>query len=105
MDYAAIEAQPEVVSSTHHCQWDPAEATVAMTMSLSPPPTADKVDRLYRQLVEIHTIVVAQLVECARWRRSTPAPSLVWASTGRQGADMMLFMIRTVPPPLTNFSP
>jgi hypothetical protein len=35
------------------------EAIVATTIVSSPPPTASKVDRLYRQLMEIHTICAA----------------------------------------------
>jgi hypothetical protein len=42
------------------------EATMAKAMSFSPPPTADEVDRLYRELAEIYAIGAAQLVECAR---------------------------------------
>jgi hypothetical protein len=34
----------------------------------SPPPTTDRVDKMYCQLAEIHTITVAQLAECACWR-------------------------------------
>jgi hypothetical protein len=58
-------------------------------MVSSPPPTADDVDRLYRQLIEIHAIEGAQLVECSHWRRSDPTPSPVQA--------------RTAPPPLSDF--
>jgi hypothetical protein len=43
-------------------------------LSTSPPPTADRVDKLYHQLVEIHAIATAQLAECTRWRRSDSTP-------------------------------
>jgi hypothetical protein len=42
------------------------EATTTKTPSALPPPTTDGVDRIYRQLAEIHTIVAVQLAECAR---------------------------------------
>jgi hypothetical protein len=38
--------------------------SVPVPMNPLPPSSADRVDRLYRQLVEIHTIVMAQLAEC-----------------------------------------
>jgi hypothetical protein len=41
------------------------EGAGARALNASPPPTADRVDKLYRQLVEIHTIADAQLVEFA----------------------------------------
>jgi hypothetical protein len=44
------------VISTLHCRWGLAEATTAEAMGFSPLPTADVVDRLYRQLAEIHAI-------------------------------------------------
>jgi hypothetical protein len=37
-----------------HSRWDRAKAT-----TFSPPPTTDEVDRLYRQLMEIHAISAA----------------------------------------------
>jgi hypothetical protein len=105
MDCATSQAQREGVGSTLRHLRGPAEATMAKAKSLSPPPTIDEVDRLYHQLGEIHTIGAMQLVECARWWRSTPAPSSVWARTGQQGPDAMLSMIRMVPLPPTDFSP
>jgi hypothetical protein len=39
---------------------------VAKAMGFPPPPSANEVDRLYYQLVEIHTINATQLVEFAR---------------------------------------
>jgi hypothetical protein len=44
---------------------------VARAMVSSPPPTADEVDRLYRQLKEIHAVGAAQLAEGAHWRALT----------------------------------
>jgi hypothetical protein len=46
------------VISTPSCGWGQAEATVAKPPSASPPPTVDGVDKLYRQLAEIHAIAV-----------------------------------------------
>jgi hypothetical protein len=42
---------------------------VAKAMNASTPLTADGVDKLYHQLVEIHAIVAAQLAECTHWLR------------------------------------
>jgi hypothetical protein len=49
-------------------------------MSTSPPLTADGLHRMYRQLVEIHAIAAAQLVECAHWRRTDSTRRLVRAT-------------------------
>jgi gamma-glutamylcysteine synthetase len=40
---------------------------VTKTPSALPSPTTDGVDRMYRQLVEIHGIAAAQLEDCACW--------------------------------------
>jgi hypothetical protein len=72
-------------------------------MVSSPPPIADEGDILYHQLVEIHAIGVAQLAECAHWRRSDPTPSPVRASTGRRGPDGTSSVTRIAPPPPTGF--
>jgi hypothetical protein len=74
-------------------------------MVSSPPPTADEGDILYHQLVEIHAIGVAQLAECAHWRRSESTPSPIRARTSQQGPDGKLSVTRTTPPPLTDFYP
>jgi hypothetical protein len=41
-------------------------AAVTKTLSTLPSPTTDGLDRMYRQLVKIHTIATTQLAECAR---------------------------------------
>jgi hypothetical protein len=43
------------------------EATAAKPQSAPPLLTVDGVDKMYRQLAEIHAITAAQLAECARW--------------------------------------
>jgi hypothetical protein len=58
-------------------------ATVTKTPSALPSPTAHGVDRLYLQLVEIHAIIAAQLVECTHWRQSDPTSSLIRDGTDR----------------------
>jgi hypothetical protein len=52
--------------STNH-EVGQTEAAAAITPSSLPPPTANRVDMMYRQLAEIHFIVDVQLEECARW--------------------------------------
>jgi hypothetical protein len=56
---------------------------VAKPMAFLPVPTTNEVDRLYRQLTEIHTIDATQLAECARarWCHSYSTPSLVQVRT------------------------
>jgi hypothetical protein len=38
---------------------------MAKPLNVLPPPSADRVDMLYHQLAEIHTIASTQLAECA----------------------------------------
>jgi hypothetical protein len=45
---------------------------VAKALSASPPFNVDGVDKMYRQLAEIHTIAAAQLAKCAHWRHGHP---------------------------------
>jgi hypothetical protein len=78
---------------------------MAKALSVSPPPTTDEVDMLFRQLMEIQAIAVVQLAECARWHRSDSTPCSVWAGTGWQGPNKMPSMTRVAPPPLTDFTP
>jgi hypothetical protein len=78
---------------------------MAKALSASPPPTANGLDKLYHHLTEIHAIAVAQLAECACWRRSDSTPGLVQGVTGRQGANKMPSMTRAAAPPPTDFSP
>jgi hypothetical protein len=59
MDYATTQAQSEGVISTLRHRHSLAEAIMAKAMSFSPPPTADELDMLYRQLAEIHAIGAA----------------------------------------------
>jgi hypothetical protein len=83
MDYVPTRARSKGVVSTSSRGWGLAEATMTKALRVSPPPTADRVDKLYHQLVEIHAIVAAQLVECACWRRSDSTPAPIRDETGR----------------------
>jgi hypothetical protein len=80
------------------------EAMTAKPLSASPPLTANRVDRMYRQLAKIHAITTAQLAECVRWRWSDSAPGLVQARTGRQRPTTTPFTTRLAPSPPTDFS-
>jgi hypothetical protein len=105
IDYALDQARSEGKVNAPHHQGGLTKATKAKAVSISPPPTADEVDRLYRQLAEIHAISAAQLAECTHWCRFASTSSPVWARTGRQGSDEMLSTTRMALPPSTEFSP
>jgi hypothetical protein len=62
------------------------------------------VDKVYRQLAEIHTITATQLVECARWHWSKSTPSLVQARTIRSRPVVAPSMIRLATSPPIDFS-
>jgi hypothetical protein len=76
-----------------------------MPLNALPPPSADMVYKLYYQLVEIHAIAAAQLVECAHWYQSDPTSSLIHATTVWQGPVAEPSTAWMVPPPPTDFSP
>jgi hypothetical protein len=105
MDYAATQARAEGALLPPRGRWGLAEAATTKAMVFSPPPITSEVDRLYRQLTEIHTISAAQLVECTRWRRSGTAPDPFWVKAGWPGPDGMPSATRTALPPPTNFFP
>jgi hypothetical protein len=79
------------------------KATVTKPVSTSPPLTTDGVDKIYRQLVEIHIIVAMLLVECVHWRQSGSAPSPVRAGTGWQRPTMTASAVILAPSPPTDF--
>jgi hypothetical protein len=85
--------------------WGLAEAVMTKALSVSPPPTADGLDKMYHQLAEIHAITITQLTKGARWHCSDSTPSLVWTRTDWRRPDEMPSMTRMAPPPSTNFFP
>jgi hypothetical protein len=76
---------------------------VAMPLSTSPPFIIDGVDKMYYQLVEIHTITTMQLAECAHRCWSDSTSSLVRAGTGRQKLIATPSMARLAPSCPTDF--
>jgi hypothetical protein len=63
IDYAPVRARGK--GETPTASHEGGGQAGAKALNASPPPTTDRVDKLYRQLVEIHTIAAAQLVEFA----------------------------------------
>jgi hypothetical protein len=84
MDFASTQARAKEVAPPSRREGGQTEAAVAKPLNASPPLTADRVDKLYHQLVEIHAIAAAQLVECAHWRRSDLASNSIPARVGWQ---------------------
>jgi hypothetical protein len=84
MDFASTQARAKEVAPPSRREGCQTEAAVAKPLNASPPLTADRVDKLYHQLVEIHAIAAAQLVECAHWRRSDLASNPIPARVGWQ---------------------
>jgi putative hemolysin len=62
-------------------------AAVTKTLSALPSCNADKVERFYFQLSEIHAIALAQLAACSRWHQSVSTSSPARTETSRQGAS------------------
>jgi hypothetical protein len=65
VDFASTQAQAEEVAPPASREGGQAEATASKPLSASPLLTADGVDKMCRQLVEIHAIAATQLAECA----------------------------------------
>jgi hypothetical protein len=80
IDYAIAQARGKGEAPTASREGGQA-TTKALNMSHLP--TTNGVTKLYCQLVEIHTIAIAQLVERTCWRLSDSTPSPVQAKTGR----------------------
>jgi hypothetical protein len=66
VDFASTQAQAKEVAPPASRKGGKDEAAVAKPLSASPLLTADVVDKMYRQLVEIHAIIIVQLVEHPR---------------------------------------
>jgi hypothetical protein len=78
VDFTATQSWAKAAApSANHGGGGQTGATAIKTLSALPSPTVDGVDKMYRQLVEIHTIATTQLEECARWCRSDSTSSLV----------------------------
>jgi hypothetical protein len=97
VDFASTQAQVNEVAPPASRERRQAKAAAAKPLSTSPPLTANRVDKMYHQLVEIHTITTAQLAECGHWCRSDSTPSKVRASTSRPRPIVMPSMIRLAP--------
>jgi hypothetical protein len=77
VDFTATQSWAKAAAPSANHGGGQTEATTIKTLSALPSPTVDGVDKMYRQLVEIHTIATTQLEECARCCRSDPTSSLV----------------------------
>jgi hypothetical protein len=65
VDFSSTQAQAKELAPPTSRGEAHVEAATTKSLSASPPLTTDKVDRMYYQLAEIHTIAAAQLAECA----------------------------------------
>jgi hypothetical protein len=72
MDFTSTQAWAKEVAPPASHEGGQTEVVVTKPLSASSPLTADKVDKMYCQLVEIHAITAAQLAECAHWCWSDP---------------------------------
>jgi hypothetical protein len=101
VDLTTTEAQAKGVAPSANRMEGQIEAAAAKPLNVLPPPSVDGADRLYHQLIEIHTIGATQLVECACWRRSDPTSSPVHVKAGWQ----RLVTARMAPLPPIDFLP
>jgi hypothetical protein len=66
VEFTSTQAQAKEVAPPASREGGGDEATAAKPLSVSPPLTADRVDKMYHQLAEIDTIFTVQLAECTR---------------------------------------
>jgi hypothetical protein len=66
MDFASTQAQAKKVAPSTSHEGGQTEAAETEPPSTSAPLTTDGVDKMHRQLAEIHAITTTQLVEYAR---------------------------------------
>jgi hypothetical protein len=98
VDYASTHARAKGVAPTGSQEEGHTKATATMPPKASPPPTADGVNKMYRQLAEIHAITAAQLAECTRWCRSNPTPNTAQTGIGWREPATEPSTTRTAPP-------
>jgi hypothetical protein len=85
VDFTFTQAQTEELAPLVGQGEAQVETVVAKSPGVSPPLTADEVDRMYRQLAEIHAITTAQLADCACWCWIDSPPPPTWLdSNGNQ---------------------
>jgi hypothetical protein len=98
------QAQAKGAAPSTSREGDQTVAIVATPINVLPPPSTDGVDKLYRQLAEIHTIIAAQLGECTHLHLSDPTFSLVHARAGWRMNIAEPAVSRMASPP-SSFSP
>jgi hypothetical protein len=99
VDLAYTHAQAKEVAPLTNLEGGRAEAAMAMPLRGSPPLITDGVDKMYRPLVEIHTIATTQLVKFAYWHWFDSTHSLDQVETSRQRKAATPSTIRLVPLP------
>jgi hypothetical protein len=66
VDFASTHDWAKEAAASTNRERGQTKAATAEPINTSSPSTTDEVDRLYRQLAEIHAIAASQLVKCAR---------------------------------------
>jgi hypothetical protein len=83
VDFTSTQARANKVAPFASHEGGQTKAAATKPPSTSPPLTANRVDKMYHQLAEIHAIAAMQLVEYAHWCRSDSTPSPVWVGAVR----------------------
>jgi hypothetical protein len=105
VDLAASQAQAKGAAPSTDHERDQTEATGSKPPKVLPAPFVDGVDKLCRQLAEIHSIGSTQLMVCDHWCRSFPTSSPVHTRTGWQRPTAEPSEATMAPSPPTDFSP
>jgi hypothetical protein len=103
VNFTSTQARAKEVAPPTSSEGGQAEAAIAKPPSALAPLPADGVDKMYRQLAEIHAIATTQLAEYAHWHQFDSTPSPVRARASRRRPIMTLSMIRLAPSPPIDF--
>jgi histidine ammonia-lyase len=104
VDFTSTQAQAKELAPPASQGEAQNEATATKHLSASPALTANEVDMMYHQVVEIHAITAAQLVECAHRRRTGSTPRLTRSGASRSRPSTGPSATRLAPSPHTDFS-
>jgi hypothetical protein len=83
VDFTSTQTQAKDLAPLVHQGEPRTEVVTARSPSTLPPLTTDGVNRMYHQLAEIHTNVVAQLEQCTRWHQADSTARSVRAGMSR----------------------
>jgi hypothetical protein len=103
VDFTSTQAQSKELAPPVRRGVGQVRAVGAISPSMPPPLTTNRVDRMYIQLAEIHFIAVAQLAECGHWHQTDSTPRSVRVGMSRPRPGVAPSAITLAPSPYVDF--